>query len=63
MRGRLWIEVLEGDRMLVLVHDLRGDLSLSDLTKQAVRHRTLLLLEKGDRLLIFEENYFCKNNF
>ena len=38
MRWRLWIDVPEGNDVIVLIHLVAGNLTVSDLAKQAIGH-------------------------
>ncbi len=38
MRWRLWIDIPESDKVIILIHLVTGNLSIPDLAKQAVCH-------------------------
>jgi hypothetical protein len=48
MMGSLGIDILKGHHILVLVHNIAGNLALDDLTKQAILHKNLTTLECGN---------------
>jgi hypothetical protein len=39
VKGRLWIDVLEGDDIAILMDEVAGDFASDDLAEQAVAHR------------------------
>ena len=42
MDRRLWVDVFEGDRLLVFIHNLPGTLTTGDLTKETAIHALAL---------------------
>jgi hypothetical protein len=48
MMGSLGIDILKGHHILILVHNIAGNLALDDLTKQTILHKNLTTLECGN---------------
>jgi len=48
MVGSLWMDILKGHNIIILIHNIAGNLALDDLTKETILHKNLITLKCGN---------------